>query len=541
MQIQTLLMRLALRCGVRIVLLIACGLVPTVVLPQSTRQANLPTVKEVRAQVQQAVNYRALRQLRQGFVIEEFVKDEKDSATSDTNGRRLSFGAAGEFREDSLPTSPRPFGFDGHFAWQPDRSGFPTPVPQRLREKLLLPAWFRSYWWLNERAPLVWQIVPAATDEKYITLALQLENGLVGAQVTIDRTTWLPQKLVVEYERGPYTVTVRDYQARLGILFPQRVVINYRNADTEFQVASITELLPSARSLFQAPPAPADTTFDNSQPAALAVAQGVPFAGGADGHFYVRPRVNGQDFGWFHFDTGGDALHIDTKLADELKMPILGKSQTMGADGRPREVTIRQGQTFQLGRMIYRNPIFLAMDLSDRNAPPGEKRAGLVGYPVLARAVLEVTGGGQQIALYDPTTYRLARGHWQELFYIDLTPAAWCRLEGNRTGLFQLDTGHTDTVTFYDKYIMAQDLLAGRTVTEETTTGAGGSYQELRGRIEWFELAGQRFRAPQVSFRVKGFSREGGAGVIGRKFLAPFTIVFDYPARRIAFLRTRPS
>jgi len=42
-------------------------------------------------------------------------------------------------------------------------------------------------------------------------------------------------------------------------------------------------------------------------------------------------------------------------------------------------VTIRQGKTFQLGTVTFKNPIYLAMDLSDRNVPPGEKRAGVVG------------------------------------------------------------------------------------------------------------------------------------------------------------------
>ena len=239
----------------------------------------------------------------------------------------------------------------------------------------------------------------------------------------------------------------------------------------------------------------------------------------------------------FHFDTGSDAMHIDAKLADELKLPILGKSQTRGADGRVQEVTIRQGKTFQLGRVTFKNPIYLAMDLSDRNAPPGEKRAGLVGYPLLTRVVVEVTNGGRRIALYEPGSYKLSKGKWRGLSYIDLTPALTCRFEGNREGLFQLDTGYVGTVTFYDKFIQDEKLLAGRQVHEETGIGAGGTYKVVTGSIKWFELAGHRFNNPQVEFRVSGLSREGGAGVVGREFLSAFTIVFNYPARRIAFVR----
>lgn len=139
--------------------------------------------------------------------------------------------------------------------------------------------------------------------------------------------------------------------------------------------------------------------------------------------------------------------------------------------------------------------------------------------------------------MYDPKTYKLGRGKWQELFYIDLTPAVVCRSEGNRTGLFQLDTGFTGAVTFYDKFTAEEKLLAGRKVKEETTAGAGGRYKEFSGSIEWFELAGHRFSNPKAGFRVSGFSREGGAGVVGREFLSVFTVVFNYPEKRIAFIR----
>jgi hypothetical protein len=290
---------------------------------------------------------------------------------------------------------------------------------------------------------------------------------------------------------------------------------------------------------FKIPAPPDDTIFDSNLPAELKIAQGVPFSDSVPGHFFVRPVVDGKDIGWFHFDSGSDAMHIDTKFADELKMPVLGKSETRGADGRVQEVTIRQGKTFQLGRITYKNPIFLAMDLSARNAPPGEKRAGLVGYPVFARAVLEVEEGGKRIALYDPKNYKLGKGKWQELSYIDLTPAVVCRFEGNRTGLFQLDTGYTGTVSFSDKFIIEQKLLEGRQIKEEIDTGTGGTYKLVTGRIDWFELAGHRFKNPKAGFRVAGFSREGGAGVIGREFLSVFTIIFNYPERRIAFTKQK--
>jgi hypothetical protein len=502
------------------------------VLAQTKPQPARPlTVTEVLTNVRKAINYDKVKGLKRGFLIEEA------NAAKGSDIRVFWLGSAGEFREESKPSNGRPLGFDGRFAWQVDRTGVPAPMPQRLREKLLIPAWVRSGWWLSPAAPFVFSILPEETDDKQVALSAKLDRGLVGAKIYVARSTWLPAKLVVEYERGPFTLILKDYQEALGFRLPQQTVTNYRGSDSESQMISITEIPKTQTDPFAVPPLPADTTFNNSLPAELRVAQGVPFSDKSPGHYYVRPLIDGKDVGWFHFDTGADAMQIDAKLADELKLPILWKSQTKGADGRVQEVTIRQGKTFQLGRVRFKNPIYLASDLSDKNAPPEEMRAGYVGYPLLARVVVEVTGGGKRIALYDPASFRLKRGKWQELSYIDLTPAVVCHFEGDRQGLFPLDIGYTGTVTFYDKFIKDEKLLEGRKVEEETDIGAGGTYKVVTGSIDWFELAGYRFRSPNAVFRVSGLSREGGAGVVGREFLSVFTIVFNYPARRIAFIR----
>ncbi|HEY0383501.1 MAG TPA: retropepsin-like aspartic protease [Candidatus Elarobacter sp.] len=512
---------------------VACASVtaPSAAAPQRADDA---AASAIVARVRTAIGYAALKQrLHAGFVVEE-SEAAAAGATAPANAKVLLFGPAGRYREESKPSDGRPLGFDGRLGWQVDRAGLAVPLPQRLREKILIPAWVRGGWWLDDAAPLSFSVLPAESNADHVTIALRAEHGLVDAKIVIDRTTWLPSTLVVGYERGPYTVTFSDYRTTLGFRFPQTVVIRYRDSATEYRVTSVA---PAQTASFAPPPLPPDTAFDDSAPADVKVAQGVPFSKSAPGHYYVRAAVDGKDAGWFHFDSGSDTMQIDAKIADALNMPVLGRTETRGADGRPQQVTIRQGKTFQLGRMTYRNPIFLASDMADKNAPPGQARAGIVGFPFFARAVVEVAGGGKRIAVYDPKRYVLARGRWQDLSFIDLTPAVVCRFEGDRHGLFQLDTGFVGTVTFYDKFIKDEKLLEGRQVKDDTDVGAGGSYKLLTGKLAWFELAGRRFAEPTVGFRVEGLSREGGAGVVGRELLSAVTVVFDYPSRRVAFLR----
>jgi hypothetical protein len=498
-------------------------------------------VRQIVVSVRKAIGYDKIKKLKRGFAVEEIV-DSRSSADITIK----TFGPSGEVRRESKPQDTTTFVvFDGSELWMINRLtasaryGSPAPVNQKLLEKLVLPWWIQSGWWLSEDAPLDIRVLPGESTETRVALAIKLKNGSVGSKLFIERATWLPGTLVVEQAKGPYTLELLDYQKTLGFLYPHRLRVNYDNSDKEYKVKSVAEL-PATDNLFRSLPPTGDTTFDNSVPAELKLAQGAPFPDGSKGHpTYVRPLIDGKDVGWFHFDTGADTMMIDNRTADELKMPIVSQSEVVAADGNVRKVTIRKGKTFQLGRVTIKDPIYVADDLSKMNAPPGEKRAGFCGYPLLARVIVEVIQGSKGIALYDPSTYRLAKGKWQDLFLINYYPAVKARLEGNREGLFMLDTGASGTVDINSKFSKENRLLEGRKSIEENVSSSGGNFKNSFGSLEWFELAGYKFTNPKVSFRIAGvgYEAEGVAGVVGREFMKPFTIVLDYPERRVAFIQ----
>lgn len=509
--------------------------------PQATKTTDTLTVPQIVANVRRSVRYDKIKKLKRGFVVEETLASKES-----TDITIKMFGPNGEVRRESKPQDLNALVvFDGKELWMINRLktsaryGSPAPVNQKQLEKLVLPWWIQSGWWLDENAPLDIAVLPGESTETRVALAIKLKNGLVGSKLFIERATWLPAILVVEQAKGPYTLELRDYQKTLGFLYPRRSKVNYDNSAKEYTVRSVAEL-PATETLFRSLPPTGDTTFDNSIPAELALGQGAPFPDGSKGHpTYVRPLVDGKDVGWFHFDTGADTMMIDKRIADELQMPILGEGEVTAADGRARKVTIRKGKTFQLGRVTIKDPIYLADDLSKMNAPPGEKRAGFCGYPLLARVIVEVIQGGKGIALYDPSTYRLAKGKWQTLSLINYTPSFTARLEGNREGLFMLDTGASGTVDVNSKFSKEEKLLDRRKTIEQTVSSSGGDFKDVLGSLEWFEIAGYRFTNPKVSFRIAGagYEAEDVAGVVGRQFMKPFTIVLNYPERRVAFIR----
>ncbi len=490
------------------------------------------TVASLIGNVRKSIRYEAVQKLSRGFTVIE----------ADTSKRFVySFDQTGRARRESMSSNRDPFVFDGQDLWQINQTtGEPLPpAGQRMRERLLLPLWLRTGWWLDEAAPLLITMLPEESNRERAALSITFKEELVGpiisARLWVNRTKWLPETLLIEDGGDRYTYDFADYRkTTLGFLYPYRIAAKEPASSSVYEVESVAKIEVTIDDPFARIPLPDDTTFDNSLPAELKVAKGVD-----DGHFYVRPLVDSQDLGWFHFDTGFGVNQIDTKLADKLGMPVVGTRTVRGADGNPRTTTIRRGKTFQLGRVTIRNPFYYAEDLSSRNAPPGEKRAGLLGYPFFARVVAEFIHGGGRIALYDPVTYKLQRGEWKTFSYVMHVPAIHIRFEGNREGLFIVDTGSSGTIIFNSRYTKDRHLLDGRKVVEQTNQGSGGTYKVLAGNLQWLELDGYRFDNAAAEFRLggEGFEMEGRSGVIGRPLMRPFVVVFDYQHKRMAFVR----
>jgi hypothetical protein len=217
-------------------------------------------------------------------------------------------------------------------------------------------------------------------------------------------------------------------------------------------------------------------------------------------------------------------------------MAVIGTHRSAGADGKPVEGTWRRSKSFTLGRIRIENAVFRAMDLSASNAPAGERRMGTIGYDLFARAVVEWRDRGRRVRICDPASYRLPRGgRWRRLEHIDSTPAFQGVAEGH-PGLFQIDTGSAGTVDFAKPFHEANGLLRSRPTRRVEVLGSGGTFGVEVGRLADFKFAGQDYRDLEVAFRTGGVSREGSAGTIGRDVLERFTLVFDYPHQRLAFL-----
>jgi hypothetical protein len=166
--------------------------------------------------------------------------------------------------------------------------------------------------------------------------------------------------------------------------------------------------------------------------------------------------------------------------------------------------------------------------------------AGILGFDFFARAVVAIDYATPRVEVYAPGAYALPEGEaWGRLVLDGRLPCVEATFEGDRRGIFRIDTGASGTVQFHAAAVERMDLLAGRETRPMQVGGVGGMRTIGGGELAWFELAGHR-RAPLEA----GFEPERGpqdisdhvAGTLGGDLLKPFTLVLDVPGSRIAFL-----
>jgi hypothetical protein len=158
---------------------------------------------------------------------------------------------------------------------------------------------------------------------------------------------------------------------------------------------------------------------------------------------------------------------------------------------------------------------------------------------LLGRCVAELDVVGAAISLHDPATYALpADGRWEEALIYGRTPSVRATFEGV-DGVFKIDTGAADTVTFHYQTVHDLELTEGRTTTSGRAGGVGGVVPTREGVLTAFRLGGHAFDAVPASFVLEdrgAFSDDYVAGNIGGKLLEPFRLVFDYQGRRLGFV-----
>jgi hypothetical protein len=487
-------------------------------------------VAEVLEKVREVLAYEQLARQTQGVMLEGRTEH------LGVEGRgSLLFTPAGKFFRSIESRLGDAAGWDGATAWTSDWTGMPRRLHLGDRENQLAHFWILTGRWLAADSPFVMAIDGA--DEKTLTLSLKLKDtGVVASRLALDRATWRPVRLVREQGDAEMVTEFSDYRKALGFFFPHQMVQTSRGVTSRFHLERARSA-PRAAEHWYAPPSarPADTHFDPNIPARLEVRRA------RTGHLLVHPQVEGRDAGWFILDSGAGSWVMDPQAAAKLGLESFGQIPVVGLAGATIS-KFRKGSRVQLGPLTIRNPVYVEMALDFLKPLFGVDIAGLAGYDLLSRAVVEIDATAPAVAVHDPAAFRLPEqaGPWRELIVETRVPAVRCSFEGDRDGVFVLDTGSNAGVLFYAPAVEKLELLKGRDTSETRAAGVGGMLAARSGKLAWFDLAGHRFENLVATFAQ---GQQGAVrspfitGNLGGAFLAPFTIYFHYAEEKIAFRR----
>src|SRR5262249_51358911 len=161
----------------------------------------------------------------------------------------------------------------------------------------------------------------------------------------------------------------------------------------------------------------------------------------------------------------------------KLGLPPAG-SVWLGLAAGAAAGSIRQAGAMRLGPLTIERPAFAEMDLSPLSAVIGVEIAGIIGYHVLRRSIVELEVEAPSLAILDPAMPPDRGDAWQPIAIYGNHVYVCARFEGHE-GWFRLDTGAPQVPLILNAPAVAElSLLEGRETTK-TSIGVPGGTMEV--------------------------------------------------------------
>ncbi len=440
------------------------------------------------------------------------------------------FGERGRFLRESTGALGRCFGSDGAEVWLHDAAGRSRVLELGEDHSARLLSAALSGQWVDPPHDFTVDDAPDTTGAaRHLVLAL----GHRRARLEIDPGSGdLREFDLLRAFRSEHW-TLGDHVTWGGMRYPRTLVRQGPGGPAETFVVEHAALEPPLPpSGYQCPAGGEYTRFDRSIPAELSVERA------PNGFLLVHPQIDGRDAGTFVFDTGAGGNVIAPQVADKLGLARAGASWIGMAAGQAA-AGIRTAGSLALGPLTIEQPAFAEMDFAPFSQHAQVEITGIIGYDVLARAVVELELERSRIALFDPDTFELPGAAWQEIAIAGAHPFVRGSVEGHE-GWFRLDSGAPQVAVILNGPTVERfQLLQGRTVQKERATMPGGEMDIALGAVADVIIGGHRFEPLTALFPLES----GGAfddpytlGNLGQECLMPFRVVFDYRHRRIALI-----
>jgi predicted aspartyl protease len=263
-------------------------------------------------------------------------------------------------------------------------------------------------------------------------------------------------------------------------------------------------------------------------------------------HLYVDVRVNGKGPYPFLFDTGAGATMIEKSRAAEIGLRQFGTAAASGAGAASIAAAIYPSATLSAGGLSSSPITVYGIPLDSISRMSGRAVDGILGHDFFGKYVVEIDYPGKVVRLYRPEDFSYS-GPGETLPFELVVNHIRIRAKVARTGRegvegrFIVDTGATGSLGLSGQFVADNDLM---TETQKKMplvpvgAGVGGNVMGRLSRTESLTIGTMTVATPVTIFTndSKGiYAVPNLAGLIGYGVLKRFTLIVNYPGKKITF------
>jgi predicted aspartyl protease len=286
-----------------------------------------------------------------------------------------------------------------------------------------------------------------------------------------------------------------------------------------------------------------------SQSTAVKLAQNEPLVTASfelvQNHVLVNLDVNGKSQTVI-IDSGATVVFLDTRAAQEAGLRPVHEKQMKNAGNGENNAEISEVKNVSLrlkSEEIFSGSVRTAR-LGFLEESFGRPIAGVIGRPFFEKYVVEIDYSQRTLRLYDPRYYHYEKtGHVLpiQIKGVPLIDSWIGEPSGKRIkAKLEIDTGSDSALVLNRPFESANYLpWPGQVTVPHFSSGIGGDFRSVEGRVESLQIATIKIDKPLVIFSQADTgltSTRKYDGSIGGDILSRFTIVFDYP-KKIVILK----
>jgi outer membrane lipoprotein-sorting protein/predicted aspartyl protease len=428
--------------------------------------------------------------------------------------------------------------YDGEKGWVQDANGQVRELAGMELEQTKSELYFSLYGYLfPERAKGKVEYLgreEASGINYYVVQATP--EGCDPVKMFINPETYLIDKTVSKYDIVVATNYFSDYKDFGGVKVATSMVIN--TGDTAYNIRTTLTNIESnpelSDDLFKMPsPSEKDYHFPPGKNFVE-----IPFVLNSN-HIYIPVRIGGSKQLSFILDTGAGGPVLDIEITKELGLKIIGKFEGRGVGEGTQEINLVSLSSVRFGDLVIDSVSAMTISLKPLSKYEGMPVDGILGYDIFSKFVVKVDYENQKLTLYEPSSFKYeGKGGILPITLEESHPHIKAKVDGQYEGNFVIDTGARSSLVLHTPFVQKYNLGAktGKKIDVFSGIGIGGKAMGKLTRVKSVQIGSFNIPAPvtTLSSSEKGaFASEKIDGNIGGGILKRFTVIFDYPNKRM--------